>query len=153
MEISPLLLKLNFPVDKKPWAGIYYVHVKQKGNTEKAQGLEGGEALEAGASGQAAGDRQEHFHQKGTVPITTDEWLKLARAMGEEMEYFFTAASTNIEIRERLLLKFYRSLNHTEQRDLLGTIRLILKGMRRKRVHGCITVNYHAVNLLRVYRR
>jgi transcriptional regulator with XRE-family HTH domain len=76
--------------------------------------------------------------ENGTVPITTDEWLKLAKAMGEGMEYFFTAASTNIELRERLLLKFYRSLNHTEQRDLLRTIRLILKGMRRKRVHDTL---------------
>jgi transcriptional regulator with XRE-family HTH domain len=66
--------------------------------------------------------------ENGTVPI----------AMGEGMEYFFTAASTNIELRERLLLKFYRSLNHTEQRDLLRTIRLILKGMRRKRVHDTL---------------
>ncbi len=76
--------------------------------------------------------------ENGIIPITTDEWLKLARAMGEEMEYFFSAASSNTEIRERLLLKFYRSLNHTEQRDLLGTIRLILKGMRRKRVHDTL---------------
>jgi transcriptional regulator with XRE-family HTH domain len=76
--------------------------------------------------------------EKGSIPLTTEEWLKLARAMGEEMEYFFTSSFSDIEARERLLLKLYRSLSPSEQRDLLATMHLILKGIRRKKVQDAL---------------
>jgi transcriptional regulator with XRE-family HTH domain len=76
--------------------------------------------------------------EKGSIPLTTEEWLKLARAMDEEMEYFFTSSVSDIEARERLLLKLYRSLSLSEQRDLLATMHLILKGIGRKRVQDTL---------------
>ena len=77
--------------------------------------------------------------ENGSIPITTDEWVKLARAMDEEMNYFFSSSSSlDKDVRERLLLKLYRSLSLTEQRDLLGTMRLILKGIRRRKVQDTL---------------
>lgn len=78
--------------------------------------------------------------ENGSIPITTDEWVKLARAMDEEMNYFFSSSSSSSDkdVRERLLLKLYRSLSLTEQRDLLGTMRLILKGIRRRKVQDTL---------------
>ncbi len=78
--------------------------------------------------------------ENGSIPITTDEWLKLARAMDEELNYFFSSSSSSSDkdVRERLLLRLYRSLSLTEQRDLLGTMRLILKGIRRRKVQDTL---------------
>lgn len=77
--------------------------------------------------------------ENGSIPITTEEWVKLARAMDEEMNYFFSSScSLDKDVRERLLLRLYRSLSLTEQRDLLGTMRLILKGIRRKKVQDTL---------------
>jgi transcriptional regulator with XRE-family HTH domain len=76
--------------------------------------------------------------ESGSIPIKTDEWLKLAEAMNEEMVYFFTPSASNIGARERLLLKLYRSLSLKEQNDLLVCIRLVLKGIRRKKVQDTL---------------
>ncbi len=81
--------------------------------------------------------------EKGYIPITTDEWLGLAAALDEDVSYFF--ASDNkaadkasqerlIGDKERFLIKLYRSLSRQEQEDLLSCIRLLLKGIKRKKV-------------------
>lgn len=78
----------------------------------------------------------------GLIPITTEEWLKLADAMDEGPCYFFRAsvrranssASQATGITERALVELYRSLNREERKDLISIIRLMLKGIRRKMV-------------------
>lgn len=76
--------------------------------------------------------------EKGHIPISTDEWLKLAGAMDMDASYFFGSDSGGVESRmkkkELLLLKLYRSLHADERRDLLYSVRLMLKGIKRKKV-------------------
>ncbi len=76
--------------------------------------------------------------EKGTIPITTEEWLKIAGALDEEMDYFFISPDSADGGRERLLLKLYRSLSPEEQSDLVASIRLMLKGIRKKAVQDTL---------------
>ncbi len=74
----------------------------------------------------------------GHIPITTEEWLKLAALLGVEPGYFFAAASRGPEegadAYGMTLLALYRSLRAMEQRDLLTLIVIAFKGIRRKNV-------------------
>ena len=80
----------------------------------------------------------------GLIPITTEEWLKLAVAMDEGPCYFFRVTSSKrgnspapqkaAGRTERALVELYGSLSREEKKDLISVIRLMLKGIRRKMV-------------------
>ncbi len=70
--------------------------------------------------------------EQGAIPITTEEWVKLSKAMGKELAYFFSLSSTGD--REVLLLKLYRALTPEEKSDFLSGIDLIFKRVRRKNI-------------------
>lgn len=81
--------------------------------------------------------------ERGLIPITTAEWLRLAAIMDEDPCCFFRASAKRAHTRasqsaacmtERALVELYRSLSNDEKRDLISGIRLMLKGIRRKSV-------------------
>lgn len=77
--------------------------------------------------------------EMGVIPITTDEWLKLADALEEEPAYFFTISTARLnesamDVREMLLVRLYRSLKTDEREELVCCLHLMLKGIRRKGV-------------------
>ncbi len=79
--------------------------------------------------------------EKGDIPITTDEWLALSKILKKDLLFFFL---NNLSVRsgvfpppereERTLLTLYRSLDAEEKRDLIHSIRLLLKRVNRKKV-------------------
>lgn len=81
--------------------------------------------------------------EQGSIPITTGEWLKIAIVLGEEPSYFFSSMEKGkslIKVREpeRILLKLYRSLTPEEQKDMANSLRLMLKGIKRKKVKEAV---------------
>ncbi len=77
--------------------------------------------------------------ERGLIPITTEEWLKLANTMDKDPSYFFESpASTDkkgVESPDEMfILKLYRSLSMEDKRDLLSFIRLILRVTEKKGV-------------------
>ncbi len=81
--------------------------------------------------------------EQGSIPITTEEWLKIALVLDEEPVYFFSLneggrSPVNVEEDERILLKLYRSLTPEEQQDMANSLRLMLKGIKRKKVREAV---------------
>jgi len=82
--------------------------------------------------------------ERGAIPITTDEWLKLAKALERDPSYFFLcspkpgSAEAGLAGRERLLLKLYRSLRVNEQDDMISAVYLKLRSIRRKAVQDTL---------------
>jgi transcriptional regulator with XRE-family HTH domain len=81
--------------------------------------------------------------EQGTIPITTEQWLKIAAMLDEEPSYFFSSnhagrTMVSIEETERLLLKLYRTLTPEEQQDMRNSLRLMLKGIKRKKVREAV---------------
>lgn len=82
--------------------------------------------------------------EKGHIPITTEEWIKLAAAMDKEPSFFFDSGrerprkSEAIEEPERLVLSLWRTLNAEEKRDFAACLRLIFRGVRKKKVQGTL---------------
>lgn len=76
--------------------------------------------------------------ERGAIPITTEEWIKLAKVLNREPSYFFIcapkAAETGLAMRERLLLKLYRSLRVNEQDEMICAVYMKLRNIRRKAV-------------------
>jgi len=74
----------------------------------------------------------------GNIPITTEEWMKLAARMNVEPRYFFEVdsefANTYEDAQDRALLALYHSLKATERHDLLTLIIIAFKGVKRKKV-------------------
>jgi transcriptional regulator with XRE-family HTH domain len=83
-------------------------------------------------------DRTTYLRKEGGyIPLATEEWLSLASILGvEPLEFFLTPDSrmdeTTITEKEKLLVRVYRLLNHENKRDLLFSIRLVLKGVEDK---------------------
>ncbi|MDH4227552.1 MAG: helix-turn-helix domain-containing protein [Deltaproteobacteria bacterium] len=72
--------------------------------------------------------------EQGVIPITTEEWLRLAKTMRHEPSYFFggngnSGIADSLEIK---LLELYRTLENDEKADLISCIHLVLKGIKRK---------------------
>ncbi len=81
--------------------------------------------------------------EKGNIPITTEEWLKLAHAMNKEPSYFFSCNSgsgtdahlhedpieNGCDKKELVLLELYRSLSAEERRDIARCLRVVLKSV------------------------
>lgn len=81
--------------------------------------------------------------ERGSIPITTDEWLKLAEAMDRQPAYFFSFTPVCIQEsdlgeKERLLVKLYRSLRADERSNLICNIHLTLKCIRRKAIRDTL---------------
>ncbi len=79
--------------------------------------------------------------ERGTIPITTDEWVKIAKALDREPSYFFVCpkpVETGLEVRERLLLRLYRSLRVHEQDDMITAVHMKLRSIRRKAVQDTL---------------
>lgn len=80
--------------------------------------------------------------EAGAIPITTDEWVKIANAMGREPAYFFGAGSDmpapELAKREALLVRLYRSLRPTEQEELVCAVYARCRSIRRKAVRDTL---------------
>ncbi|MFQ5442926.1 MAG: helix-turn-helix domain-containing protein [Thermodesulfobacteriota bacterium] len=79
----------------------------------------------------------------GLIPITTEEWVKLAKFMNEEPCRFFLSSAApaghpELETKEKNLIDLYRSLRLEEKRDLLAVITIMLKGNKRKKVTSAL---------------
>lgn len=77
----------------------------------------------------------------GEIPITTEEWIRLAEAMGKDPAYFFAPESPPPRekgSKRELLCKLYSSLNEAERDDLLCVIHLMLKKIKRKTVQNTL---------------
>lgn len=68
--------------------------------------------------------------EQGSIPITTDEWVKLANALGKDLAYFFSLSPAGDT--EELLVRFYRTLTPEERSDFLSAIELVFKRVKRK---------------------
>jgi transcriptional regulator with XRE-family HTH domain len=85
-------------------------------------------------------DRTTYLRKEcGSVPITTEEWVKIAGAMGADPSYFFSACDgvrpqPELAGRERLLIRLYRSLRPPEQDDLVCAVYVKCRHIRRKAV-------------------
>ncbi len=81
--------------------------------------------------------------ERGAIPITTDEWIKLAYAMKEDPSYFFSAPAIGLKKKysngkEKLLLKLYRSLDSEEKDEFICMLSLALKDARKKTVRQAL---------------
>src|SRR3989337_854044 len=82
--------------------------------------------------------------EKGHIPITTEEWIKIAAAMDKEPSYFFDSGrerprkSEAAEEPERLVLALWMTLNAEEKRDFTAFLRLIFRGGKKKKVQGTL---------------
>jgi len=76
--------------------------------------------------------------ERGYIPITTEEWMRLAAVLGVEPGYFFAVGAApgapGKDACGLTLLALYRSLRAMEQRDLLTLIVIAFTGIRRKKV-------------------
>ncbi|MBI5642758.1 MAG: helix-turn-helix transcriptional regulator [Deltaproteobacteria bacterium] len=84
-------------------------------------------------------DRSTYVRKEcGKIPITTEEWLKLAQAMEKAPSYFFTIPGATVfddpGEKETLLVKLYSHLSEEERADLICGINLMLKNIRKKAV-------------------
>lgn len=85
--------------------------------------------------------------ERGAIPITTDEWIKLAYAMKEDPAYFFSVPAPHVmgglkkkysNGKEKLLLKLYRSLDSEEKDEFICTLSLVFKDARKKTVRQAL---------------
>jgi len=79
--------------------------------------------------------------ERGSIPITTEEWIKLAEVTAKDPSFFFMhpgSVEDPGEDREALLVKLYRALTAEERDELLCGIHLMLKGIRRKTVRNTL---------------
>lgn len=89
-------------------------------------------------------DRTTYLRKEcGAVPITTEEWVKIAGAMGADPSYFFSACDSGkphseLAGRERLLIRLYRSLRPAEQDDMVSAVYFKCRHIRRKAVQDTL---------------
>lgn len=89
-------------------------------------------------------DRSTYVRKEGgSVPITTEEWIRIAGAMGADPSYFFSACDEKkprmeLAPRERLLVRLYRSLRPAEQDDLVSAVYFKCRHIRRKAVQDTL---------------
>jgi transcriptional regulator with XRE-family HTH domain len=95
-------------------------------------------------AGRVGVDRSTYVRKEGgSVPITTEEWIMIAGAMGADPSYFFSACDEKEPrpeppVRERLLLRLYRSLRPAEQEDLVCAVYCKCRHIRRKAVQDTL---------------
>ncbi len=80
--------------------------------------------------------------ETGAIPITTEEWLRIAKALDEEVGEFFRVdgwkSNDGPSDEERALLKLYSTLTEEERGYLSASLRLVLKGINRKKVREAL---------------
>lgn len=71
--------------------------------------------------------------EKGLIPITTEEWLKLAEALDETPSYFFMKGppAHGLDVRESAIIGFYKSLSPDEKEKFIGNIICLYEGVCR----------------------
>lgn len=79
--------------------------------------------------------------EKGLIPITTEEWLKLATTMDMEPAFFFCVSAlaekgSEHSSDEKALLKLYRSLTLEERKELICNIKEAVKDIRCRTAQG-----------------
>lgn len=77
----------------------------------------------------------------GSIPITTEEWIKLAEATEKDPSFFFMCKGEErgpAEDGGALLSRLYRALTPEERDELVCGIHLMLKGLRRKAVREAL---------------
>lgn len=75
--------------------------------------------------------------EQGKIPITTEEWIRLARLMDKNPAYFFGSALDEVFDADRravLLVKLYSTLKRRERDDLICGVHMKLKDIKRKAV-------------------
>jgi len=70
--------------------------------------------------------------EQGAIPITTDEWVKLAATLEKELPYFFSRSFDSKK--EMLILSLYRALTPEEQLDFSRVIDLFFKRFARTEI-------------------
>jgi len=74
----------------------------------------------------------------GYIPITTEEWIKIAERLNVKPGYFFLTERGIVkncaDDHERALISLYHSLKIMERDDLLTLIAIVFKGIKRKKV-------------------
>ncbi len=86
--------------------------------------------------------------EKGHIPITTTEWLRIADVMKTNADYFFQGKARQnksqgsgkgcVDKNEELLLRIYNGLSAEEKKDFVASIRILLKGINRKKVQEAL---------------
>lgn len=70
--------------------------------------------------------------EKGLIPITTEEWLKLAEALDEAPTYFFMKGPPeHRDVRESAIIRFYKALSPDEKDKFIGNIICQYEGVCR----------------------
>ena len=78
--------------------------------------------------------------EQGAIPITTEEWFEITNILNINFADIFGSIDKRLlELRERLLIELYRSLNKEEKQDLLSSIQLVLKSVKRKKVQDTLS--------------
>ena len=78
--------------------------------------------------------------EQGAIPITTEEWFEITSILNIDFADIFGSIDKRlVEFRERLLIELYRSLNKEEKQDLLSSIQLVLKSVKRKKVQDTLS--------------
>lgn len=82
--------------------------------------------------------------ENGAIPITTDEWLKIAQAMEKDPSYFFSKLDAFCELdrdlKEQLIQKLYRALKKKEQEEFISHVCRALKDIRRPAVQEILEI-------------
>lgn len=89
--------------------------------------------------------------EKGDIPITTEEWIKIASLLDVDVAMFFIfvdSSSKNdediiplnkAEKKEKDLLNFFRALSDIEKKDMIETINLTFKRITSKSIHKLLS--------------
>lgn len=77
--------------------------------------------------------------EQGRIPITTEEWVRLASAMGVSPAYFFGDGKAVAEPERPVpgeipLVRLFRALKNEEREEIASSLSLLLKGIRRRDV-------------------
>ena len=81
--------------------------------------------------------------ERGSIPISTEEWLILSDALGKEISHFFReqgvpAGKEQQTPEETLLWRLLKALRPEEKRYFFHAVSMMFKGVRRKEVASAI---------------
>lgn len=81
--------------------------------------------------------------ERGSIPISTEEWIILSDALGKQITHFLAehGGPTGKDAQtteETLLMRLLRALRPEEKRYFFHTVSMMFKGVRRKEVASAI---------------
>lgn len=81
--------------------------------------------------------------EKGYIPITTDEWVRISAAMDTDIAYFFNSSGDGAkaspdEEKAIVLVKTLNSLSFEERSAIIAGLRHILKVAGKKKVRDAL---------------